>query len=710
MNMKNILLALLLFIVSISCTEMGADQDVLQPPCNDYTEFSFHDNVVLFDKSYAPKIDVVNDTTINIDNSIDDGHCPKIGDIIYCESSEHIPYGFIGRVVESSNNGAYTTYTTEEVLLTDIFEELHINTTVELPKDIPYFTDSEGNKYESSSVENDVWDTINDDNKDDNTNNPASRASANLTGSHTTKIAISNSGAFSGHLYINSLLSLRIDISEGKLDEFSYEYNKRCGIVGGLSLSADKGRDFVLVNRTIMLPFSIAVGPLLLTTDFNIKCGLNCSAETKVEGELNFEFDNSTAKFSYNNGSPTYEVFHADVSQNKHLSLSRFETTMGVDIYFDTAMEMACYHRNILAVGAGVKGEYNISVNNEIAYSNTELLKINPYVTISPEVEAGVFCRSKLFKWSGDEEEFGIYRSFGFASFELPIFPEFYNFVTETANNNIKATAKLIKKNYIKTSEEGFALFKRDCESALEHKKISSGTRSGETSVLFDVDNQDEYVIKPYIISDDTYFYGEEYDDKWVDLGLSVLWAKYNVGANSPEEYGGYYAWGEIEEKDEYSWDNYLYGKIITSYDGERKIIVDTDKIDNIISGTKHDAAHIYYHEKARMPYGADIEELFELCSCNISTMNGVNGIIIIGPNGNSIFIPFAGCKVNGDIYDNCKDAYIWHGALTIEDNTYIYTPSIHFTYDDGQAYMSTDIPAPSIGISIRAVKDIHPE
>lgn len=508
---KIITLMVMSILLAVACTNPDNDNSQNTPPINNSTGFVFCDNVVVFDNSNSSQIEVVDKTTININNDIDGVQTPKVGDIIYCMNSEKQPYGFIGRVVSLTDCGTYTTYITEEVLLTDIFEELHINTTVELPKNIPYFMDSEGNKYESSSVENDVWDTINDDNKDDNTNNPASRASANLTGSHTVKIAISNSGAFSGHLYINSLLSLRIDISKGKLDEFSYEYNKRCGIVGGLSLSADKGRDFVLVNRTIMLPFSIAVGPLLLTTDFNIKCGLNCSAETTVEGELNFEFDNSTAKFSYNNGSPTYEVLHADVSQNKHLALTRFETTVGVGLYFDSAMEMACYHRNILAVGAGVKGEYNISVNNEIAYSNTELLKINPCVTITPEVEAGVFCRSKLFKWSGDKEEFGIYRSFVFASFELPIFPEFYNFVTETANNKIKATAELIKKNYIKTTEEGFALFKRDSDTALEHKKISPSTRSGESSISFDVENSNDYVVKPYTVSDGIYFYGEEY-------------------------------------------------------------------------------------------------------------------------------------------------------------------------------------------------------
>jgi hypothetical protein len=42
-----------------------------------------------------------------------------------------------------------------------------------------------------------------------------------------------------------------------------------------------------------------------------------------------------------------------------------------------------------------------------------------------------------------------------------------------------------------------------------------------------------------------------------VDLGLSVKWASFNVGATSPEEYGGYYAWGETEEKENYDWSTY---------------------------------------------------------------------------------------------------------------------------------------------------------
>lgn len=46
---------------------------------------------------------------------------------------------------------------------------------------------------------------------------------------------------------------------------------------------------------------------------------------------------------------------------------------------------------------------------------------------------------------------------------------------------------------------------------------------------------------------------------EYVDLGLSVKWATCNVGADKPEEYGDYYAWGELEPKESYTWENYRF-------------------------------------------------------------------------------------------------------------------------------------------------------
>lgn len=84
-----------------------------------------------------------------------------------------------------------------------------------------------------------------------------------------------------------------------------------------------------------------------------------------------------------------------------------------------------------------------------------------------------------------------------------------------------------------------------------------------------------------------------------VDMGLGVKWASHNVGATSPEQSGGYFAWGETEEKSNYTFDAYS----------------DPDyKLQNIISGTQYDVAHVKLGGAWRMPMTAEITELLERC------------------------------------------------------------------------------------------------
>ncbi len=118
-----------------------------------------------------------------------------------------------------------------------------------------------------------------------------------------------------------------------------------------------------------------------------------------------------------------------------------------------------------------------------------------------------------------------------------------------------------------------------------------------------------------------------------IDLGLpsGTKWASCNVGATKPEEYGGYYAWGETEEKEVYSDDTYKYyqnGSYVNLGD---------------ISGTEYDVAHVKWGGDWVMPTMDDIKELLNYCTSEWTTINGVNGRKFTGPNSNSIFLPAAG-------------------------------------------------------------------
>lgn len=145
---------------------------------------------------------------------------------------------------------------------------------------------------------------------------------------------------------------------------------------------------------------------------------------------------------------------------------------------------------------------------------------------------------------------------------------------------------------------------------------------------------------------------------EYVDLGLSVKWATCNVGASKPEQYGDYYAWGEIETKSEYSWSTYKWCKhnnyssdviftkycISGSYDSYKDYKKVLDKQD--------DVANVKWSSKWRMPTNAEWKELTDEDNCSWTKTNnynetGVAGYIVTskkpGFTDRSIFLPAAG-------------------------------------------------------------------
>ena len=146
-----------------------------------------------------------------------------------------------------------------------------------------------------------------------------------------------------------------------------------------------------------------------------------------------------------------------------------------------------------------------------------------------------------------------------------------------------------------------------------------------------------------------------------VDLGLSVNWASWNVGATAPEEYGNYYAWGEVRPRNNYTKDSYIY------YNGDGKYT----NIGGDICSTSYDVAHVKWGNGWRMPTRDECYELMNKCSWTWTTINGTPGQKISGSNGKSIFLPAAGHisgtkKESLGLYGN-----YWTGSLILENDDY---------------------------------------
>ena len=130
-------------------------------------------------------------------------------------------------------------------------------------------------------------------------------------------------------------------------------------------------------------------------------------------------------------------------------------------------------------------------------------------------------------------------------------------------------------------------------------------------------------------------------EPEMVDLGLSVQWATFNLGATRPEQIGYYYAWGETEPKWEFSWANWKWcdgtAGTINKY-GEPPF----DNRYNL--DMEDDAAHVKLGDAWRIPTIAERDELFAKCTLTPATVNGEKVIQVTSKiNGNSIYLPESG-------------------------------------------------------------------
>ena len=157
----------------------------------------------------------------------------------------------------------------------------------------------------------------------------------------------------------------------------------------------------------------------------------------------------------------------------------------------------------------------------------------------------------------------------------------------------------------------------------------------------------------------------------YVDLGLpsGTMWATCNVGANSPEDIGNYYAWGETEPKETYDWSTYRYcngsQSTLTKYCSSENLGNDgfTDGLTALEASD--DAATVNWGEDWRMPTTLDIDELILKCTFETIEQNGVLGSLVTGPNGNSIFLPASG-YYNGNSVVLEDRGYYWSSTNSI--------------------------------------------
>lgn len=279
--------------------------------------------------------------------------------------------------------------------------------------------------------------------------------------------------------------------------------------------------------------------------------------------------------------------------------------------------------------------------------------------------------------------------------------------VTRITAVNAVAVGDVISDSNASVTDRGICVGTLSNPTAAD-TKISAGCGTGSfTCDLTNLQPNTTYYIRAYAVNSQGTSYGEEITfttlktGDAVDLCLSVKWASCNVGANNPEDYGSYFAWGEIESKDYYDWSNYSYVdgpyKNIIKYSNKSGFGIVDNKTTLELSD---DAAYANWGSAWRMPTDAELTELRTNCTWTWTTQNGVNGYKVTSKsNGNFIFLPAAGYRYASSL--NCvgSNGEYWSSSLITDQPYYAYCI---FFLSDGDVYWGRG--ARAVGKSVRPV------
>ncbi len=184
--------------------------------------------------------------------------------------------------------------------------------------------------------------------------------------------------------------------------------------------------------------------------------------------------------------------------------------------------------------------------------------------------------------------------------------------------------------------------------------------------------------------------------DELVDLGLSVKWATCNLGARRPEQFGDFYAWGETEVKDDYSWENYLFGTMTTEEecgsdkDPLKKYVQGGRKYDSDrgIASSRYDVAFVDLGEGWHIPTYEEVEELLQGCTWKWfakgnADFNGVPGFKVTskkeGFTDKFIFLPAAGFTNEKGLKNVDQWGCYW---TSVSDDNYIASGAYGLRFD----------------------------
>lgn len=622
------------------------------------------------------------------------------GDVFVFPKCEQFPGGYAAKVTDISWEGDGFYYSTTLAAIDEVFETLHLEqTALDLTPYIEKIVMEDGTEVEWTKTKGGVSISIPEI----------------FGGINGLSFDLNDNVSISPSAEINFNLDVDTDVVGNKLTYAKVQANSSARLSADVSIKKGGEKKWVSKRAKVIIA-AIPVGPVWVTPE------VYATFEIRLSGEINmtFSFNYQKAYFAYisydSNKGIEYDG-DASVSSSEDPFAVTGNLSGGIEFGPNVGAGVSLWG-GALGLGVYCGPHAAFSFTGTLPFTAENLAKLDrPGMWLSN----AYYEPSALLRYGGSVEVAYLWHkdyeapvTFNYSFGKTFMIPKLGNTLSiETSQNgSAKISTTIMNKSlfndnmYVvirKDGPEGPVLFK--CPFKMSRKPEAEDDEVKITASLSDLDIDETYYVDGPFISVSALGFTKEVEmepvqdvnryinGRAVDLGLSVKWASYNVGATAPEEYGDYFAWGETSPKSDYSHDTYRwFGEISDVSDFMNvfthwlfiiKYCTDTDlgfvmlNIDNTVLAPEDDAAHVNWGGSWRMPTDAEWIELWSKCARTWTTQNGVSGHLVTGPNGNSIFLPAAGGRGRTDLDNTSSSGIYWSSSLDT-DNPY-RARGVHF-------------------------------
>ena len=720
--MKRLLTILVTFMAVLSsCTENIIDDtarpetDGFDRPVTESTDeytitYQYNEGVIVLDavaQSYLVKVEA--DTILYFSAGTPGDILPGKGDVISARVSEKVPYGLGNVVLETSESDGMTKCVTTVAELDEIFKEVSWEYNSSL-------TDAllEGYEDENGVAVKPSYGWYDEETGEIITEDTKATVGRKKLVSWPFEKNNPDGLSIEGELFVGAFVHCSGDTRKG---DFEFSVEPVIGAEALIGIKAEVKKEiwqdmfqWKLFELKDKLKTMIQLGPVTLRPYVDIEAYLRAAASGSVLFDTGKVF---SAKIGYSQAGGCY-ISNSTASGNENNFIKGVSINGNVGAEYECIFSVGCglYTKN---VALELDPYFKYQTGAELVYSageDSEKTESNLFLGITVGADGKM-----VINWFGGLK-FAPEMKFletELARWDYPLIPvtKEDSFSIEERNDSNTFDAQYVTEggflSWLYDIYPGIAIYKG--EELVYEKTFSEKADPLEpldVSFLLDkLEDDTTYKAKAFVKVWDHDFVMETMtfpDDRWVDLGLpsGILWAAYNVGATSPEEYGDYYAWGEINTKNSYSAENYKY--FIQWSESEYDKIPTYKHIGENISGTSYDIAASYNNDgTTRMATISDLEELVNYCSIQRETLNSISGYRIIGPNSNSIFVPSAGSYEDDNNELLGYECYFWIGNTAGNESSY------HFSMDEYEDKCIWDDECyRHFGLPVRPVKDKH--